>query len=264
MPTPLLRRWVDSLQSRGEYVFTQDQALSAIDHSPASVQRALHRLQTKGRIVRVRTGFFLIVPLEYSSAGAPPVSWFVDPLMKYLGKPYYVAILTAAALHGASHQQPQEFQIMTTRPLRPIVLGRSRVVFFTNAELQSASTMPMKTPTGSMLVSTPETTAVDLVRYYRAAGYLSNVATVLRELAPALDAKKLTQVAGRLATVAEARRLGYLLDHVGATKLTKPLGEWLKHQKPSPAPLRPDRPYHGLEPDRRWGVVANEAIEIEK
>ena len=48
--------------------------------------------------------------------------------------------------------------------------------------------MPVKTVTGSIRVSTPEATALDLLRYVAAAGYLSNVATVLHELAEACDA----------------------------------------------------------------------------
>ena len=39
--------------------------------------------------------------------------------------------------------------------------------------------MEMKTETGAMRVSTPEATALDLLRYLEGAGHLGNVATVL-------------------------------------------------------------------------------------
>jgi predicted transcriptional regulator of viral defense system len=258
-----VQHWVDGLQSRGQYTFTQEQARSSAKVSAAALQRALHRLRAKGRIARMRNGFFVIVPLEYSSAGALPASWFVDSLMKSVGRSYYVALLTAAGLHGASHQQPHEFQVMTTAPMRPIVLGRVRLVFFTNGQLDAMPTVRTKTPTGSMIVSTPETTAIDLVRYYKSAGYLGNVATVLRELVPALNAKNLLQVARRMGNVSDVRRLGYLLDHIGAKSLTKPLKKWVSTQTAYPVLLRADQPEAGIEPDARWGVIANELIEVE-
>lgn len=44
-----------------------------------------------------------------------------------------------------------------------------------------------QTETGTMHVATPETTAFDLVRNPSSAGYLSNVATVLSELADRIN-----------------------------------------------------------------------------
>jgi len=37
--------------------------------------------------------------------------------MKFLERPYYVALLNAAAYHGASHQQPLESFVTTTFPV---------------------------------------------------------------------------------------------------------------------------------------------------
>ena len=34
--------------------------------------------------------------------------------MEFIAKPYYVGLLSAAALYGVAHQQPQEFFIITT------------------------------------------------------------------------------------------------------------------------------------------------------
>jgi len=48
---------------------------------------------------------YVLVPLEYLHAGAPPPSWFIDDLMKAMERPYYVGLLSAAGIHGASHQQ---------------------------------------------------------------------------------------------------------------------------------------------------------------
>src|SRR6266496_3549594 len=99
---------VDAFQATGRYVLRREEAL----------KKAARRLAAKGRIAIPRRGFFVIVPIEYRSAGAPPPSWFIDELMRFHGHPYYVGLLSAAALHGAGHQQPQEFQVVTNAQLR--------------------------------------------------------------------------------------------------------------------------------------------------
>ena len=76
--------------------------------------------------------------------------------MVALRQPYYVALLSAAALHGASHQQPQMFQVMTNKPMRPIRAGRTELHFYTTQHLGIATTAEVKTPTGAIRVSTPE------------------------------------------------------------------------------------------------------------
>jgi AbiEi antitoxin C-terminal domain len=95
---------------------------------------------------------------------------------------YYVGLLSAAAVHGSSHHQPQEFQVVTDRSVRPITVGQTRIRFFASKFIDKAAVTEVKTPTGTMRISTPETTAIDLVRFAKAAGYLDNVATVLSEL----------------------------------------------------------------------------------
>ena len=36
-------------------------------------------------------------------------------MMAHLHRGYYVALLTAAAMHGAAHQAPQSFQVITEK-----------------------------------------------------------------------------------------------------------------------------------------------------
>jgi predicted transcriptional regulator of viral defense system len=179
---------------------------------------ALRRLKTKGRIVCPRRGFFVIVPLEYGSAGSPPASWFIDALMSYLGQPYYVGLLSAAELHGAAHHRPQVFQVLTDMPTRPVQAARVRIEFHRSQNIHEAQVERVKTETGSMRVSTPEETAIDLVRYPAACGHLDNVVTVLIELAERIHPEALAQVARR-ARRPDAQRLGYLLERLGLEEL---------------------------------------------
>jgi hypothetical protein len=94
-----------------------------------------------------------VVPREYRAAGCPPASWFIDDLMRHMGRRYYVGLLTAAALHGAGHQQPMAFQVMADSAERDIEVGRVRIDFHMSSVFDGAATEPMQTETGTMLLA---------------------------------------------------------------------------------------------------------------
>lgn len=256
--------YVDRLQQSGRYTFTRDDTIRDLPLSPVAIKRAAERLIAQGRIVSPRRGFFVIVPLEYKSAGAPPASWFIDALMRFHGLPYYVGLLSAAALHGAAAQQPQEFQVITNRQLRPAPMGRGRIRFLMKKNIERTPVAAIKTETGSMRVSTPEATAVDLVRYAEHAGGWSNVAEVLTDLAEKVDPDRLAEAARTDDDVAAAQRLGYLLEQAGAGAKAGPLLNWVEAERPRTVSLRPDRPAANATRDQRWRLLVNERIEVER
>jgi len=148
-----LSDFVDRLQGSGRYSFTGKEIRKVLAGTFAARQAAVRRLKKKGRIVSPRRSFFVTVPVEYRSAGSPPASWFIDNLMRYMGQPYYVGLLTAAAIHGAAHQQPQSFQVVTDRPTRPVALERVRIEFHRNRMTGEVPIAHIKTETGTMQVS---------------------------------------------------------------------------------------------------------------
>lgn len=255
--------YIDELQQDGIYTVTRRDLEERTGATRAAVTAAVGRLKRRGRLAEPRQGFLVIVPLEYRSLGTLPAPWFIDDLMRFLGQPYYVGLLTAAAIHGAAHHRPQEFQVVTDRPTRPITVGRVRIRFVQKGAIHEASVQEVKTETGTMRVSTPEETAFDLVRYAPVAGHLDNVATVLAELAPRLDPARLVEVAPHFEE-SVAQKLGYLLDLVGATDRTTELHAWLTERNPSRAPLvYGARPFAGRV-DPRWNIVVNRTIEVER
>jgi predicted transcriptional regulator of viral defense system len=257
-----LAAFVEDLQARGRYTFTRAEGASGADRSDVALEAALRRLKRRGRIASPRRGFYVLVPVEYREAGCPPASWFIDDLMRFLKQPYYVGLLSAAAIHGAAHQQPMVFQVVTDRPTRPARVGRVRIGFHMSRKVESAPVAKVQTETGSMRVSTPEATAFDLVRFAPAAGHLNNVATVLGELAERLDPAALVKLAHAYA-VPEAQRLGYLLEQLGQRKLAESLAGWLKIRRHRPALLAPGQAHGKASPDRRWSVIPNVTVEMD-
>ena len=259
--SPEMLRWVEQLQSKGRYTFTRAQAEAETGRSFVAAQTALRRLKSQGRIVSPKRGFYVLVPPEYRATGSPPASWFIDSLMRHLGQPYYVGLLSAAAIHGAAHQQPMVFQVVTDRPTREMHAGKVVLQLSMSGKIDRMPVKEVQTETGTMRVATPETTAFDLVRYQASSGHLSNVATVLAELAERLDAETLATVAP-LVRVPDVQRLGHLLDAVGKAKLTTPLAHWLKARRPKAVPLEIGSEQAG-ELDRKWHVVTTGALEVE-
>ena len=259
-----LSGFVDTLQASGRYTFRREEPVSALGVSEIALQSAARRLAAKGRICAPRRGFYVIIPVEYSRSGAPPPSWFIDDLMKFHGHAYYVGLLSAAALHGAAHQQPQEFQVVTDTSLRSITVGRTRIRFFLKWRFAETPTAEVKTETGAMRVSTPEATAFDLVRYVGSAGQLGNVATVLAELSEKINPERLVEAARAEVELSVVQRLGFLLERFASPEVAARLAEWLATKRPRPVPLRAERRPKVVEKDSRWQILVNQRVEADE
>lgn len=257
-----LAAFVNDLQARGRYTFTRAEAAEPMAITDLALEAALRRLKKRGRIANPRRGFYVVVPLEYREAGCPPASWFIHDLMRFLGRPYYVGLLSAAAIHGAAHQQPMVFQVITDQAIRPARAGRVRINFYKSRMVEKAPVVEVQTETGLMRVSSPETTVFDLVRFSAAAGHAGNVVTVLGELSEKLDPSALAKLADFYA-VPEVQRSGYLLEQLGEYELAKPLADWLKKRRYRPIRLVPGKVADKVPAAPKWRVIPNETLESE-
>ncbi len=257
-----LQQYLEHLQSRGRYCFLRSDAIATLSLSDNAFKKAAHRLIRKNKVVRIRSDFYTILPLEYQASGSLPASWFIDFFMKYLEQPYYCGVLTSAALHGAAHQQPMVFQVVSTKPIRPIQVGNLQIEFLYKKVIQPHFYQPIKTATGSMNVATPEMTAFDLVRYMNAAGQVNHVSTVLCELVERLDAEKLgVLLKNDEVEITSAQRLGYLLDVLQLPIDLTPLEYQLKQRKMSQRLLVLSSSEPIIECNQRWHILVNEPVE---
>ena len=86
-----LLSWIEKQQSWGKYTFSFNQIKQEFPEiSETAILLALSRLSKKNRIVSIYKGFYLIVPPEYSAKGVLPPVQFIDDLMSFINKPYYV------------------------------------------------------------------------------------------------------------------------------------------------------------------------------
>jgi predicted transcriptional regulator of viral defense system len=151
------------------------------------------------------------------------------------------------------------FQVMTPARLRDRDFGRIRIRFITDASMASRSVDAVNTPTGTMRVSSVETTVLDLVAHPLLSGGLSNVATIIGEMVEEhrIDVGRLAEAAAAYPS-SVAQRCGWLLDYmsdlVEVDLDTAPLAEPL--DRPRLVPLEPSGGKQG-ERDRRWRVTVN-------
>jgi len=258
-----LSNFVDSLQAEGRYTFTRDEAKNALGGSDLALKRALERLSKKRRIAMVGKKFYVIVPLEYQASGILPATWFIEDFMTFIGRPYYVGLLSAAAIHGAAHQQPQEFHVITGQPKRDINAAGLRIRFFMKSRMEQTPVVRVKTETGYIRVSTPGATAIDLVHYEARIGGINRTVTVLQELAESIKGKDLLEAAKLERKLAYVQRLGYLLEKIGRGDIVSPLARWVASRQPTMIALKPRLPQKGFPRDRRWNIIENAKVEGE-
>ena len=254
--------FIDRLAAKGRLHFTTAEAHRELGGSLGAARSALRRLEKRGLIAVPYRGFHLILPPEYRSIGCLPAAQFVPDLMTHLGLRYYAALLTAAERHGAAHQRPQRFQVMVAKNRKPIRCGSVHVEFMARHDLEHTPTQSVTTPRGTLLLSTPEATALELVGYAARCGGLDNVATVLAELAEVLAAGKL-RVAARHCPISWVQRLGYLLEKAGRKALARELHPVVDRRARALAPLLRSAPRGNVPRSDRWRVLVNTAVEPE-
>lgn len=259
---PNLQAYIENLQSQGRYCFSRKEAVQALKLTEIAFRLAVSRLAKKIKVARIYGDFYIIIPLEYKEIGCLPAPWFIDDLMRYLKIDYYVGLLSAAALHGAAHQQPMVFQVITNKVLNPIKAGRLRIEFHYKKKIDPAISQPTKTETGTMRVSNPEMTAYDIVKYIDAAGQINNVTTVLQELQEKINTKIFSQYAEQnFFEVSVVQRLGFLLEYLFPNLDLNKLADWVKQKKPRYRLLVAGSSAPILERNKRWCILINETIE---
>ena len=259
---PKARDYVNDLVAGGRYHFTLDELRNFLGGSPAAARLAANRLAKQRLIASPARSFYMVVPPEYQRLGSLPADQFIPALMAHRITPYYAELLSAAQYHGAAHHRPQEFQVMLTKNRRAIQCGAVRVTFFARKRLREVPTQSINTPRGTIVISTAEATAIDLVGYEHHAGGLDNVATLLSELADQIDPLRLVDAA-KTAPISWAQRLGYLLELVDAPDRVSPLKHYVRETARDTTPLLPAHPHENAERVGDWHLLVNTKVEAE-
>jgi predicted transcriptional regulator of viral defense system len=252
--------FVKDLLKRGRYCFTLRDAGEKLGKQGPVLNLALQRLKKAGWIAPVSRGFYVAMDVQHQAAGMLDPVWFVDDWAKHMHMGYYVGGLSAAELHGAAHQRPMQFQVFGDRQIRDVKQPGLHLATFYKRNLAASPTVKLKSPAGFFLASTPEATAGDIVAYHRCCPSLDHAATVLVELAEAIDAQRLAALTEQGFSMPTLQRMGWLLDHVQWPEKTERLHTALSRNALNWVALEPRLPPDGQRNDR-WRVVENTDIQ---
>ena len=251
--------YLKEVRSQGRYAFTLDELKNVFQMQYPAIKQRIRRLKLKNEIAVIRQGFYVIVPAEYSKQGVLPPYLFIDDLMKSLNKPYYVGLLSAAALYGAAHQQPMGYTVITQGPA-PRNIDKLNILFFPKQIFLQEGIIQQKTAAGYINVSSPERTALDIFDYIHKLG-INRITTILQELAEAMKPTALAKIANQFQNTAAIQRLGYILDNeAGIGKLSDALYKILIERQFFVIPLSPQKEKKG-EIDSKWKIIKNMEIE---
>ncbi len=261
-----IRSWIKQREIAGRPTFSIADVKEEFPNTSVRVITSeLYRLSKQSIIVSVYKCFYTVMPVQYSARGVVPPLYYIDQLMSYLGKPYYISLLSAAELHGAAHQRPQKFSVTTILPKTTTSSQyNNQLMWNYRREIPENLLMQKNSETGRVKFSSPELTAVDLVQYNQLSGGLSMAATVLEELLEYTDFNKQFETLLSVTNIPTLQRLGYIAEVIlEETEQANTLFNLLKsnNKRMKKVPLDSDHSTDGCQIDNRWNVIINQTIE---
>ena len=98
-----IREWIRDREISGFPTFSVEEIRLALPHySEQVIKNDLFRISSQGIIYPVYKGFYVIIPPHYAAKRMVPPIYYIDQLMSYLNKPYYISLLNAAEIHDIS------------------------------------------------------------------------------------------------------------------------------------------------------------------
>ena len=263
-----LQSYIKDIRKDGRLCFTILDILEQFHVSNSHARVALHRLLKTGDLISPARGLYVIVPPEHQPHGSIPPQELVPLVMQYMGAHYYVALLSAGLFHGATHQKPARFQVISDKRIKhPSIFGDVEIDYIYKKSVLELPTQDFTVSTGYLKVATPELVALDLLEYPNHAGGLNHIATVFSELFEALDPIKLINLAKDTHAEYQLQRIGYILDHIdvmdetNAEIMINALGLHVQENKPNYLPLASEISKRGYSRCKKWRIIENSEIE---
>lgn len=256
-----IKDFINNLSANGKRSFTISEIKESLGSSDKAVWNAIERLKAVGELASPAKGFYLIIPPEYRILQCLPPEFFIPQLMAFWEMQYYVCLQSAAMYYGATHQQTQIFYVIVPKNRPMIRCGKVRIEFIAKKQLLKTPVQTIKTVAGYINVSTPESTAMDIVCYVRKCGGLNSVLTILEELAERMEKESLRALADASNEKHWIQRLGFLLEELGYLELSETLYETLKKHSTNIIPLASYLPMKGSKRNFKWRIAINTSLE---
>ena len=261
-----LARWVHGRLISGRSTFTLEEAMSATSLRHPAIALALHRLKVRKLIVSPMRGFYVCVPDRYQLRGEVPPSFYVDDLMRHLGRRYYLGLTSSAAIWGAGHQRIQkDFAVVTLPRMRGGGLAHGMLRLVYREQMPEKHIVIRNADGGVVRFADAVLTAFDLVRHADLVGGMSSAATILAELLESVDFAASSDL-GAFVPCVVWQRLGYICETVlGDNEKSDALYRVWRSLglRTVNTPLSPFERNHDGALNRRWHVKINLNLELD-
>jgi len=258
--------WVRQRLISGRVCFSFDDIRAISRLSQRSLIVALHRLKERKLITSPKKGFYVCIPDRYQLRRTVPVSFYVDDLMRWMKRDYYLGLTSSAAIWGAGHQRIQrDFAFITPPRLREGCLADGQLLLAYRDRMPVSHIVTRNADGGVVRLADAELTAFDLVRHANLCGGFSSVATVLAELLDVVDFERASDLPEVVPGVVW-QRLGFLCEQIlGRKDQSDKLYRIWKESglRPLNVPLSPFETVREGPLNKRWHVRINLEPEVD-
>lgn len=251
-------------------VFRTSDALAAgsrLGLTQRHVHQLLYELARSGWLARLQHGLYAPVDRATDVPRAHPFT-----IGTSLVEPAAVSHWSALAHWELTEQIPQV--VTVSSPTRTAARGRRRQarsgasgrlwlvggqryrVVFVRPEHYFGVSRVWVTPSEQVSVYDRERALLDAFRHFHVFGSLAPALEMVEQHLPELDLDRLVDYAGRLGVAAVVRRLGWLLERLGAPEAARARLHAQLAARAGEVPLDPTRPERGPR-SRKWGVIEN-------
>jgi Predicted transcriptional regulator len=203
------------LLSRSEFekqkVITTQYAVNALG-SYRKATALLASLSKKNRLIQLRKGRYLVVPLK-----APKQRWMPNELVAaalWLGEiPYYIGYASMYNYWGLTQQIPQSVIVINTQKEWQKKIGKNAYKAVQVSPQKMYGLKKIKIDDMEVFISDKERTLVDFI--FNPMGSWENVQTVLNEQISKIDLDKFVRYLIRFPVAAVRKRAGVMLERAG-------------------------------------------------
>ena len=261
-----LTRWVHMRLISGLPSFTLEDVATVSPLRRSGLSLALHRLKMRKLIVSPMKGFYVCVPDRYQLRGEVPPSFYVDDLMRWLGRDYYLGLTSSAAIWGAGHQRVQrDYAVVSLPRMRGGMLAHGMLRLVYRERMPDTHIVTRNSDGGIVRFADAVMTAFDIVRHADLVGGMSSAAMILSELLEDVDFSTSSDLRSFVPCVVW-QRLGYICEEVlgkadmadSLYRVWRSLGLRVVN-----TPLSPFERNHEGTLNRRWHVRVNLELEVD-
>lgn len=205
---PLEAELLFTLEREGRTVFTLNEAKKILNRSEEVLRKILHRLTLKGRVQRIKRGYYILIlaRMGYQTSWTEHVFSFVDKILDE----YYVGYWTALNYWQMTEQTPHTIFIATRKRRRDFTYNKIVPIHFVTVNMGKFFGWTIeKIGEVEFHISDREKTIVDSLDQLHYAGGISEVA---KGLVTNLNWEKMAIYAYKLRNNSVQKRLGYLIE----------------------------------------------------